>query len=185
MSVLAVVRKSSSVQPPTTLPHRLSLLSLAGPRHAAGGGRAVGIAVLLQSLLRGAETLCAAGESPPHFLDIRHLFVLHLDQCTRGPTATLLDRFFVGADVEADEQHQITRQYPHARESGEFLSSARPGRGQPGEVARGEVGVGGEVDEAEVDDELGDLQHGDVFFPPDADAAGGLEVVPVHDDVHG
>ena len=28
-----------------------------------------------------------------------------------------------------------------------------------------------------------DLQHGDVFLPPDADAARGLEVVPVHDDV--
>ena len=30
-----------------------------------------------------------------------------------------------------------------------------------------------------------DLQHGDVFFPPDADAAGGLEVIPVHYDMDG
>lgn len=29
------------------------------------------------------------------------------------------------------------------------------------------------------------MQDGNVFLPPDADAAGGLEVVPVHDDVDG
>ena len=46
-----------------------------------------------------------------------------------------------------------------------------------------EVRVGGEVDEAEIDDELEDLEHGNVFLPPDAHSAGGLEVVPVHDDV--
>lgn len=30
---------------------------------------------------------------------------------------------------------------------------------------------------------MDDLQAGDPFFPPDADAPGGLEVVPVHHDV--
>ena len=35
----------------------------------------------------------------------------------------------------------------------------------------------------EIKDELGDLAHGDVLLPPDADAARALEVVPVHDDV--
>ena len=48
-----------------------------------------------------------------------------------------------------------------------------------------EVCVGGEVDEAQVDNELKDLQHGDVFLPPDAHAASRLEIVPVHDNVHG
>lgn len=37
----------------------------------------------------------------------------------------------------------------------------------------------------EIDDELDDLQDGDVLFPPDLDAAGGLEVVVVHKDVDG
>ena len=37
----------------------------------------------------------------------------------------------------------------------------------------------------EVNDELDDLQSRDPFFPPDAHAAGALEVVPVHDDVNG
>ena len=53
------------------------------------------------------------------------------------------------------------------------------------EVRRGEVRPAGKVDEAKVDDELDDLEYGDVFLPPDADAARGLEVVPVHDDVNG
>jgi hypothetical protein len=41
------------------------------------------------------------------------------------------------------------------------------------------------VDEEEVDDELDDLDSCDPFFPPDSDSTGGLEVVPVHDDVNG
>ena len=51
------------------------------------------------------------------------------------------------------------------------------------EVGAREVGIGCEVDESEINDELHDLEHGDVFLPPDADAARRLEVVPVHDDV--
>jgi hypothetical protein len=43
--------------------------------------------------------------------------------------------------------------------------------------------VGGKVDEEEVDDELNDLDSSDPFFPPDADATGCLEVVPVHDNM--
>ena len=35
----------------------------------------------------------------------------------------------------------------------------------------------------QINDELHNLQHGDVLLPPDADATGTLEVVPVHDDV--
>lgn len=35
----------------------------------------------------------------------------------------------------------------------------------------------------DVNDELEDLQHGDVLLPPNANAAGALEVVPVHHDM--
>jgi hypothetical protein len=35
----------------------------------------------------------------------------------------------------------------------------------------------------EIDDELDDLETSDPLLPPDADTAGTLEVVPVHDDV--
>jgi len=45
------------------------------------------------------------------------------------------------------------------------------------------VRVGCKVDEEEVDDELDYLNPCDPFLPPDADAPGGLEVVPVHDDM--
>ena len=34
-----------------------------------------------------------------------------------------------------------------------------------------------------IDNELDDLKTGDPFLPPDTDATGALEVVPVHDDV--
>jgi hypothetical protein len=68
-------------------------------------------------------------------------------------------------------------------------------------VRAGEVGPGREVDEAwdvlvgfcerlrkvhgrtEIEDELRNLADSDVLFPPDADAARALEVVPVHDHV--
>lgn len=36
----------------------------------------------------------------------------------------------------------------------------------------------------QINDKLQNLQHGDVLLPPDADATGALEVVPVHDNVH-
>lgn len=35
----------------------------------------------------------------------------------------------------------------------------------------------------QVNDELHDLEDGDPFLPPDADAAGALKVVPVHHDM--
>ena len=53
------------------------------------------------------------------------------------------------------------------------------------EVDVGVVGVGAGVDEADVDQELDDLESGDPLFPPDLDAAGGEEVVEVHEDVDG
>jgi len=34
-----------------------------------------------------------------------------------------------------------------------------------------------------VNDELNDLENSDVLLPPDANATGALEVVPVHNDV--
>lgn len=36
-----------------------------------------------------------------------------------------------------------------------------------------------------IDDELDDLEAGNPLLPPNADATGRLEVVPVHDDVDG
>lgn len=93
--------------------------------------------------------------------------------------------FLIGCEIETDEEQQIAAQYAHARKGGEFLSSAFPGRGEGREVGTAEVGVGGEVDEAEIDDELNDLEDCDPFFPPYANAPGGLEVVPVHYDMDG
>lgn len=85
----------------------------------------------------------------------------------------------VGCEVEGDEEDEVGGKNSHASEGSEFLAGASAHVGSPGEVDIGEVGVGGEVDEAEVDDELDDLEHRDIFLPPDADAASGLEVVPV------
>jgi len=48
-----------------------------------------------------------------------------------------------------------------------------------------DVRVGCKVNEEEVDYELDNLDSRDPFFPPDSDATGGLEVVPVHDDMDG
>lgn len=41
------------------------------------------------------------------------------------------------------------------------------------------------IGRTEINDELDDLEPGHPLLPPDADAASRLEVVPVHDDVHG
>lgn len=40
------------------------------------------------------------------------------------------------------------------------------------------------MERTKIENELDDLHDGDVLLPPDADAAGTLEVVPVHDNVN-
>lgn len=42
-----------------------------------------------------------------------------------------------------------------------------------------------DIGRTEINDELNDLQTSDPLLPPDSDAAGALEVVPVHHDVDG
>jgi hypothetical protein len=49
----------------------------------------------------------------------------------------------------------------------------------------GELRISRVVDEEEIDDKLNDLDPRYPFLPPNSNATGGLEVVPVHDDVDG
>ena len=109
----------------------------------------------------------------------------------------------IGGEVEGDEEHEVRAKDDKTREGRELLSGALSVVGHPGEVGRGEVGVGRIVDEAywfivsratvehvrdrertKIDEELNDLEASDPLLPPDADTAGTLEVVPVHDDVN-
>jgi hypothetical protein len=173
-NAVSVFYSHDSVVPNLTT-SRLSLARAGCP--AVGGGRAV--------LLASGQSGLATAESPLDLLGSGEGLILHLDQGAGSAAATLLNGLLVGGDVESDEQNEVAGQNAHAGERSELLTGADAGGGEPGEVAGGEVGVGREVDKAQVDDELGDLQDGDVFLPPNADATGGLEVVPVHDDVDG
>ena len=168
---------------------RSSLLSLPRPCHVptARGTirRPISKTILLREILRRSKSLRPARQSSPHLLHIRHLLILHLHKSTRRAASTLLNRLLERRDINPNKQHEITAQNPHPCECRKFLPSADSCRRQPREILRGEISVGGEVDETEIDDELDDLEDGDVFLPPDADAARGLEVVPVHYDVHG
>jgi hypothetical protein len=155
-----------------------SHLSLAGAGGATVSGRG---AVLLAS----SQSSLATTESPLDLLGSRERLILHLDKSTGSASAALGLGLLVSGNVESNEQNQVAGQDAHAGERSELLAGADAGAREPGEVAGGEVGVRGEVDEAEVDDELGNLEDGDVLLPPDADATRGLEVVPVHDDVDG
>ena len=84
----------------------------------------------------------------------------------------------VGREVKGNEEQQIRTKDSHASECGKLFSCTGTVVWRPGEIAVGEVGVGSEVDEEQVDDELDDLKHGDVFLPPDADTTGSLEIIP-------
>ncbi|GAV30195.1 hypothetical protein PMKS-003704 [Pichia membranifaciens] len=89
-------------------------------------------------------------------------------------------------DVEGDEQEQVGGDDDVTVE-GSFLGTVTVAQvGEDAvEVDVCVVGVGAGVDEADVDQELDDLETGDPLFPPDLDAAGGEEVVEVHEDVDG
>lgn len=87
--------------------------------------------------------------------------------------------FAIGSEVERDKQHQVGAEDDQTRDSRKFLSSAGSRIWHEWEISAGEVGVRSEVHKAQVDDELDNLQHGDVFLPPNFDATGGLEVIPI------
>jgi hypothetical protein len=40
------------------------------------------------------------------------------------------------------------------------------------------------IERTKVNDELHNLHHGDVLFPPNPDSPSTLEVIPIHDDVN-
>ena len=128
-------------------------------------------------------------------LQIRHFHPTHINRSsrrslTKSPTlfpssASFRIILLIGREIETDEQQQIAAQYTNTRKGREFLPGAFPSRGERREVGAAEVCVGGEVNEAEIDDELNDLEDCDPFFPPYANASGSLEVVPVHYDMDG
>jgi len=90
----------------------------------------------------------------------------------------------VGGRVEADEQDEVAAQDTTTGKRGKLFTGTTPRVGDPGPVGRGEVGVRGEVNKAKINDELDDLKTSDPLFPPDTDTTGGLEVVPVHDNMN-
>ena len=123
-------------------------------------------------------------------LQIRHFHPTHINRSPRRSLAkspALLSSpssfsiiLLVGREIKTDEQQQIAAQYTHTRKGREFLPGAFSSCWERREVGAAEVCVGGEVNEAEIDDELNDLEDCDPFFPPYANASGSLEVVPVH-----
>lgn len=95
----------------------------------------------------------------------------------------LLGLLSVNLDVEGDEQDQVRGDDRTARQGGQSSSRAGQVGGILGVVVVHDLDVDGKVDEAQVDEKLDDLEAGDPLLPPDTDASGGEEVVPVHDDV--
>jgi len=89
----------------------------------------------------------------------------------------------VGGEVEGDEEQEIRAQDAHASKRGKLFTGTSTIVWRRWEVSVAEISVGRKIDEAQVNDELNDLEHGDVFLPPDANSTSGLEVVPIHNHV--
>lgn len=103
-----------------------------------------------------------------------------------SPLGLVVGTGLVSSPVEGDEQEQVAAQETDTEERGRLGSGTVTHVGQKGESAHGKVGVAcstfqlvvrvhsqfneegmltGKVDDEEVDDELSDLQGGEVFFP--------------------
>lgn len=109
---------------------------------------------------------------------------LGLGQASEGLAGTsAFPILAIGSKVKQDEKDEVGAQHADAGEGGKLLPCAVTAIGHPREVHCCEMRIGGEVDEPQVDDELDDLQAGDPLLPPNSDAAGALEVVPVHNDM--
>ena len=98
-------------------------------------------------------------------------------------TAAALGILLVCCKIKAYEQQEVTAEDTHPSKGCKFLPSARSHAWHVWEVRTREIGVRSEIDEEQIDDELHDLQHRDVFFPPDLDSSSRLEVIPIHHNV--
>jgi len=90
----------------------------------------------------------------------------------------------VGGEVEGDEEQEIRAQDAHAGNCSKLFPGTSTIVWRRWEVSVAEISVGRKIDKAQINDELDDLEHGDVFLPPDANSTSGLEVVPIHDHMH-
>jgi hypothetical protein len=119
-----------------------------------------------------------------------HLIPTHVDACLLGSLLGVQAAgwsLLVSGKVEGDEEDEVAGEDGHAR-GGRQIASLAAMLGvweNIGKVLWDKDVICCKVDEDEIDDELGDLEESDVFLPPDLDAARGLEVVPVHEAVHG
>ena len=95
----------------------------------------------------------------------------------------LLGLLSVDLDVEGDEQDQVGGDDRATGQGGQSCSRAGQVGGILWVVVVHDLDVDSKVDEAQVDEKLDDLETGDPLLPPDTDASGGEEIVPVHDDV--
>lgn len=103
------------------------------------------------------------------------------DGSTGHPTALLL----VDVGVEGHKEEQVGGEQSAPVNGSKLLAGARAHIGQVGRIGGCKVGVGGKVDKAQINDKLDDLRARHPLLPPHAYSAGGEEIVPVHDDMHG
>lgn len=156
-----------------------SRLRLAAPRHTAVGrsgacGVRIAISQRMSTLAELALSLAHSG----------YLLILHLHQSACGPAAPFRNWLLVGSKIEGDEEQEVGTDDADSSNGGKLFTSTLAGIREPIPVGGGEVGPRSEVDETKIEHKLDDLHDGDVFLPPDADAARALEVVPVHDNMN-
>lgn len=93
-------------------------------------------------------------------MDTRQRQVLHGDQSILSSIPSWTARFglfLVCCKVERDEEKEVGAEDYDASNGSEFFTSTFTGIWHPWEVSASEVGVRGEVDKAEIDNELGNL----------------------------
>lgn len=121
-------------------------------------------------------------------LDVLALLLVSLRGLGGDVGATLLGGLglgVVGEAVEVNEEQEVGREETAAEKSSTLGTGALANVGEVRPVGEGKVGVGAEVDESEVEDELSNLEGGQVLLPPDADTGSRAHVVVVHEDVDG
>jgi len=87
--------------------------------------------------------------------------------------------------IESNEKEQVTSQQPTSKQRRPLSPCTTSHGRRVGKVLGRKVRVTRKVDDKQVDDELRDLECGEVLFPPDLEASRGHEVVIVHEDVDG
>jgi len=101
-----------------------------------------------------------------------------------GRLLSSLDWFFVGLNIEVDEEAEVACKQCAAEDGSALGSGTVSIDGQTWVVSGREVRVSSEIDNEQVNHKLNDLHRSKVLLPPNSGTSGTRVVIVIHYNMH-